>query len=386
MLAKLGKLEKVSKLSYADYRALVKKEVNQRLSTATTTGIFQYVLLAGNSLTWKGDDSSAEEQPMLYLNENSQALIQSIKKSPDFDLNGYSYGSCKMVQIGTEVQVYLSPEKGKLTQAKLLKPIKKAFKKFKPKLFIEVVADLTTVEASVLEVEDTVIGDNENPENNPQVVARKIGQSLIKYHQAFQKVDKQAKSLPKEDENRNKVLVQRSKLLKHLKHLCNNWTEDVQPEAAELNLKDNWVKLYAHWTSFFEKRKAAKDGTSQDQTARAAEEERLYAKSITEYQLFVDSIKAGAKTDPIQIDEEMLSLKENLQQWKGFVKGKSSLSNELQKMEKDILDLETQWNEERKKMTAFHSALQKLKKAKAANASKDIIQKMYNRIEKLVHS
>lgn len=386
MLTKLGKLEKVSKLSYADYRALVKKEVNQRMSKTTTTGVFPYVLLAGNSLQWKGDDDSTEEQPMLYLNESSQSLIQSIKNSSEFDLNGYSYGNCKMVQVGTGIQVYLSPEKGKLTQAKLLKPIKKALKKFKPKLFLEVVADLSTVEASVLEVEDTIIGDNENPENNPQIIAQKVGKSLVKYHQTFQKWDKQAKSLAKEDENRTKVLVQRSKILKHLKHLCNNWTEDVQPKAAELDLKDNWVKLYTHWTNFFKKRKEAKAGIRQDQTARAAEEERIYTKALRDLERFAEDMEKGTTVDPMIIENDIAALETHLKQWQDFAKGKPAYADELRGMEANIQQIQAEWKVEKPKMEAYHQSVQKLEIVLEGNGSEEEIMKLFKETEALANA
>jgi len=376
MLAKLGKLEKVRKLKYLDYQGLIKKTVKKELSNTTTTGILQYVLLSGEAFNWNGAEPN-KDQPMLFIDEKYQSLVQSIKqdKEKKFTLEEYSYGTCKMVQIGTEVQVYLCPEKGKLTQPNLLKPIKTILKKAKPKLFLEVVADLETVEVSVLES----IG---NPEDN----AQKIGQSLIKYHQVFQQVDKQVKALPKEDENRNKVLVQRSKILKHIKHLCNNWAEDIAPKAAELELKDNWIKVYTHWATFFEKRKEAKAGTSQDKTARAAEEERIYTKALRDLERFADDIKGGLKTDPIIIDNDISALNMHLKEWQNFVKKeRSAFPNKLQEIENQISDIEIQWKQEREKVKAYHNTVQKLEVAIKNNATKEDIEKLYQQAEKFNH-
>ncbi|WP_264791823.1 V-type ATP synthase subunit I domain-containing protein [Aureispira anguillae] len=339
MLAKLGKLDKVKNLNYTDYRSLIKKEVKQRLSTAPTTGVFQYVLLAGNSLQWKGDLETMEEQPMLYLHDNSQPLIQSIKKDAAFNLKTYSYGTCRMVQVGNDVQVYICPEKGKLTQPQLLKPIQKVLKKFKPKLFLEIVDDLSTIEPSVIEDGGGIV---EGEENGIQAIAKKIGLSLTKYHKAFQQVNEQAKNLAKEDKSRNKILLQRNKLLKHMKHLCTSWADEVQPNTAELSLETNWEKLYAYWSAYFAKQKTTK-------TERGVNEKELYKKAVKDVERFFE-VMDKEDLDINAIEKNLKLLEQHLEQWKKMVdKPVDSFEEELKAFEQIVYNIKNELKEARKK-------------------------------------
>ncbi len=46
---------------------------------------------------------------------------------PKMTLKDYSYGTCRVAQVGPSIYVYLLAAKGKLTDEKLLKPLKKVF-------------------------------------------------------------------------------------------------------------------------------------------------------------------------------------------------------------------------------------------------------------------
>lgn len=386
MKAKLGKLKKIEVTQYTGFRSILKKSVLATLNAPENITL-SYVLISGEHLNWKCGGQVADK-PLLFLADNCNALIKDIKASKELNLKAYSYGTCKMEQVGTDVTIYLCPEKGKLTQPSLLKPISKIVKTFKPKLFFEVVADLGSIEversntALLEETEGTGAPSNtQTTETSPRV--QSIGENLLKYHQKFQAIDKKVKSLDKSDPKRNKFLVNRTKVLKHLQHLCAAWTEEITPQQAELSLEANWIKVYTKWSTFFAKRKAAKEGASTDQDARKTEEERLYTNAIADMERFFTDLEKGKTVDPSVIESDIQALETHLAEWKKFAKGKSAFPAELEEMEAKLKQINTSYKKNKVKIKMYHKAIQNFKKAQKSNVSKKELIKLYKKMELL---
>lgn len=389
MKAKLGKLKKIEVTQYTGFRSILKKSVFATLNAPESITL-SYVLIAGEHLNWKCGGLVADK-PLLFFDENSNALIKDIKASKELNLKTYSYGTCKMEQVGTDVTIYLCPEKGKLTQPSLLKPISKIVKAFKPKLFFEIVADLESIKPEASNTALLEGNEGTGPPSNTQTTetpprVQSIGESLLKYHQKFQAIDKKVKSLDKSDPKRNKLLVNRTKVLKHLQHLCAAWTEEISPQQVELNLEANWEKVYTRWSTFFAKRKAAKEGTSTDQDAIKIEEERLYTKALADMERFFDDLEKGKTVDPSIIENDIQSLETHLAEWKKFAKGKSAFPAELKEMEKHLASVQNQWKKEKIRIEAYHKAVQKLDKALESEASEKEVIKLYKAAEALVNA
>lgn len=356
MKAKLGKLDAVKGLNYNSYQALVKKTVAEILSDASTNGISDYVLVGGEHLTWGGVAGKAD-QPLLYLGKKN-TWEKDLKASKTMDLKAYSYGTCKVVKIGTDIQISLCPEKGKLTQDSLLKPIKKVFKAFKPKTFFEVVSDLETVESSA--------GSEANSEASGKELLQTIGVDLQKYHVAIEKV-KKVIAAAKSEEEKTPLLVKQNKLLRGLKHLVASWKTDIAPEAASLitdKESETWQKIYQKWNVFFEKRKAAKEGTTTDQDGVKAEEERIYTKALGDLQQFSDNLEKGDLIDPSIIETNVKNLEGHLNKWKTFVEGKkSSFSEELKELEVILKRSRDDWETMKPLLITYDNKNKELNKA-----------------------
>lgn len=152
MELKLKQLKSTEKLDYNGYKKLA-KTTWATLSPSNT--LAEYALVAGEYLSWKNaKPEDLNKQPLLYVGSTNK-WQQELKGHPEMKLEHYSYGTCKVVQKGAHICVQLLPTKGKLTQKKLLKPIQKELKKFKPKVFLEVVSAFEEQEElSTQELED----------------------------------------------------------------------------------------------------------------------------------------------------------------------------------------------------------------------------------------
>lgn len=344
MKAKLGKLDAVKGLKYNGYQALLKKTVKEVLGDASTNGVCDYVLVAGQHLAWGGGNSE-EGQPLLYLGKKN-TWEKDLKASKTMDLKAYSYGTCKVVQVGTDIQISLCPEKGKLTQDNLLKPIKKIFKTFKPKTFFEVVGDLNAVESTSNET---------GSEKSEGDLLQTIGADLQKYHVAIEQV-KKAIAAAKNEEEKMPLLVKQNQILKRLKHLCASWKNDIAPEAASLitdKKSETWQKIYQKWNAFFEKRQAAKEGNTNDQAAVKAEEERIYTKALGDMEQFSDNMKSQEFVDVSVIETNIKNMEGHLSKWKQFAQEKTHFPKELNAFEEKVKQLKDKWAKERNRYVAF---------------------------------
>lgn len=388
MKAKLGSLKKIEALKYDGIKSPLKKSIVATLSNPETNGMTSFVLLSGDALKWQCGASA--EKSLLFLDDSTQSLIKDIKASKDIDLKQYAYGQCKVTRVGNDVVVYLCPEKGKLTQAALLKPIKKAFKTFKPKIFMEVVADFTTIE----ETGGTGEGINtEEGGEQPAADPKPIGEGLTKYHKHAQKLKKQLKGMDKNDPARQKLLIDQTKTRKHLKRLTNSWTTDVLPalagssasptSATTPEIDKNWQKVYDHWFTFFEKRQAAKTGDTSDADARLAEEERIYANTLKDVERFMDNIEKGYSIDPQIIENDIEDLKNHLQKWTTFAKDKSAKADELKAMEELLADINKKWAAEKPVLQQYYDTAQAFEQAVEANKPVEEVEKLFKQLEKL---
>ncbi len=382
MKAKLGTLQQVGNSQYTGFRGLLKKSIQAILQDKTNGHIVSYVLIKGDQLNWKCGGKSPEK-PLLFLDPNNNSLVKDIKASKDIDLKGYSYGQCKVTQVGTDVTVYLCPEKGKLTQPTEFKPLEKIFKKFKPKLFFEVVADLATVMEDAM-AED--VGALESGDNNLAARAKAIGLNLIQYHNQFKVLDKNIKAMDKSNPKMQQLRVQRNKILKHIKHLTTAWTEDIATHQDQLSLETNWVELYNYWATFFAKQKAAKEGKTTDVNAQKAAEERLYAKALEDLERFSNDLARGTTIDPDIIENDIITLEKHLNDWQKFGKTTSAFPEELKAMEEHLKTIQAAWKVEKPKMQAYHEAVQRLEQALEVGSSEEEIETLYKEMETLAKS
>ncbi|MGH1334674.1 MAG: hypothetical protein ACRBFS_00995 [Aureispira sp.] len=347
MESKLKKLDSLTKLDYNGYQKLLKA------SWADLLGVEEvgFAIIEGSKLPWKNaTDKEKEEQPLLYLGPLTKWKTE-LNGSKDLELVNYSYGSCKVVQVGKDMHVYMVPAKGKATDEKHLKGIKKALKKFKPKVFLEVVSDLSTVEHSEVEVR---IDENTSIETE----FHELGQELEKYHRLTNKIKKAMEGA--EPAERSKLQIKYKQVLNRLKNLCMNWKEDILPHAAELITEEpgiTWAKIYQKWNGYFEKREAAKEGKSDDKEGRQLEEERLYTKTLEDLDQFFTAIEHSQDLDPSVIEVDLENLKTHVESWKTFIGVKeSNYSAELEAVETQMQNLEVEWGQYQPLLKRYHKA------------------------------
>lgn len=334
MESKLKKLDSLAKLDYSGYQKLVKTSWVDLVGPEEVG----FALVEGSKLPWKNaTPKQKEEQPMLYLGPISKWKSE-LSGSKDLDLANYSYGSAKVVQVGKDIHVYMVPSKGKATDEKHLKDIKKALKKFKPRVFLEVVSELSAVESSGAEVS---IDENTSIEDE----FKELGQELQKYHTLTVKIKKAMDGANSGD--RQKLQIKYKQVLNRLKNLCMNWTEDILPHADELIKEDpgtTWAKIYQKWNAYFDKRQAAKEGKSDDVEGRKLEEERLYTKTLEDIDQFFTAIEHSDDLDTSVIDVDLMNLKTHLESWKAFVGSKeSNYPDELKAVEEQMKQLDKEW-------------------------------------------
>ncbi|WP_264788108.1 hypothetical protein [Aureispira anguillae] len=374
MKAKLGKLDAVNNTKYGSYQSLFKKKVMEVLKDPKANGTCDYVLVSGEHLSWNGG-STSEEQPLLFLGQKT-SWEKEVKASKTMDLKAYSYGTCKLVKVGSDVQIALCPEKGKLTQDTLLKPLKKVFKSFKPKAYLEVVADLNEVESS------TVVDADQEDESGLNLL-KSIGADLQKYHLAIEKIKKAIVAATTE-EDKMPLLVKQNQVLKRLKHLCASWATDIVPQAEQLITEKQgktWQKIYQKWSTFFEKRKAAKAGDSSDQEGVKAQEENIYTKALKDVELFHANIEKGKWINPSIIETNIENLAEHLNKWKAFVeKNQSTLEKELRALEDVLIKTRKDWAKLKPLAVEYYAKDQELGQA-LNNFNLELAQNLMNEME-----
>jgi hypothetical protein len=337
MEAKLKKLDSLKKLDYSAYEKLLKTSWPDLITDSSA--VMGYSLVDGQHLPWKNvKDEDKPNQPMLYVGPITKWKTELNGSS--IDLKGYSYGSCKVVPVGQAVHVYLAPQKGKLTDEKLLKPIKKVLKKFKPKVFLEVVADLSTV---VVEEEQT---PNMVSDDAPVAqVVQQLAQAIQQYHLTANKIKKLVAAA--QPDEKAKLQVKYQSVLRKLKHICADWKEQVVPKTEEVAKEKgfaNGQKVYQHWQAFFDKRQAAKAGQG-DEDGEQAEEERLYTKFASNIQQFYTNLEKGEGLDVGVIETNINNLKNYYTRWQQFVKGKqkSSFEQEMSVATELLQDISQSW-------------------------------------------
>lgn len=382
MKAKLGKLKAIETTQYNGYKGLLKKKILAGLSQPDM--ILDYLLIDSEMLSWNGE-SPTDDQPLFYLGQTT-SWKKDIKASKDMTLKNYSYGQCKLIQVGTSVQVALCPEKGKLTQAALLKPIKKIFKTFKPKVFFEVVANLDEVET--LASEDGSEGQsskNTSTGLEGTDLLTSIGTDLHKYHLAVNKIKAALKGASTQEE-KMPLQVKQSKVLKRLKHLCDAWKTDIEPQAKTLIVdkeSETWQKIYQNWKVFFAKRKEAKTGDSSNEDAVKAEEERIYTKALADLEHFQNNLEKGDLIDPSVIESNIENLEQHLAQWKAFVKDKKvAFPEELKALEEILAEMRSDWKTFKPLMENYHKKAAALDKA-LEGADVDLVNALYEELESI---
>lgn len=361
MESKLKNLDSVGKLNYTGYQKLLKSNWAELIGAGEAVG---FALVEGGKLPWKNaTPQEKEEQPLLYLGPLTKWKTE-LNSSQELELTNYSYGMCKAVQVGKDVHVYLAPAKGKVTDEKHLKAIKKVLKKFKPKVFLEVVADLGAVEMSAAEV---VVEEDGNLVEE----FNELGKELQEYHGMTNKIKKAMEGA--DPAKRQQLQIKYKQILSRLKHLCASWTEDIVPQADELIQGEpalTWQKIYQKWNAYFEKRQAAKEGKSEDVEGRKLQEENLYTKTLEDLEQFFTGIENGYDLDPSVIDTNLQNLHTHVASWKAFVAGKDSqYPEELATVTAEMESLDKEWAVYQPLLQRYHKANTALEAATAANDS-----------------
>ncbi len=309
---KLKKIDSLSKIDYNGYQKILKSSWEELVGAPEPIG---FALIAGTHLPWKNaKPQELEEQPLLYLGAINKWKTE-LNGHDTMTLKDFSYGECKVVAVGKAIHVYLVPAKGKLTDDKLLKPIKKELKKFKPKVFLEVVDDLSAVEDSTQETDGAEQATDD---------LSTLGRELQKYHTLSNRIKEKVATTSGEE--KQALQIQYQQVIRRLKHLVGDWADSIAPEAATLIVgkeAETWQKIYQKWQAYFDKRQAAKEGQG-DEEGNKAEEERLYTKLGKDIELFYSSIEKGELLEVELIETNLENLKEHYKRWSSFVKGKQS--------------------------------------------------------------
>lgn len=164
MELKFKKLTSAAKLDYNGYKKIAKATWIDLIGHPTPT---EYALVTGNYIPWKNaKEEECAQQPLLYVGPTNKWKME-LNGHSEMKLQDYSYGTCKVTQKGANICVHLLPTKGKLTDKKLLRPVQKELKKFKPKVFLEVVSAFE--EVANMEEQET-----KTTNNGMEVLAKKI--------------------------------------------------------------------------------------------------------------------------------------------------------------------------------------------------------------------
>ena len=325
MKAKLGKLAYLKKFKYAGYKALLKKSVLSILETETQT--CKYLLLPGEQLDWQCG-GGVPEKPFLYLDLNYEGIKKDVK-AEKLDLKAYSYGTCQLRREGADVVIALSPEKGKLTQPALLKPISKTLKKFKPKVFLEVVDG----EQHPHNPEGTNTTKEQKTGQPPkQAVVKTIGTNLIKFHKEAKITKHKLSELDKQDPIYQETRVRYQKILHNLQKLCQSWKTQVvdSNDKKELVIEELWTKAYQFWESRFEQQQQKiKEAQKKDTQGNRLElqEAQAYNKAVDVFQALEAKLD-GDKLDLAAVEKDLLALEKALHDWQAVVNGQTSTAPE----------------------------------------------------------
>ncbi|MFK7798053.1 MAG: hypothetical protein AB8E82_11415 [Aureispira sp.] len=376
METKLKKLESLKKLDYSAYEKLLKTSWPDLM--ADSTAVLGYALVDGQHLPWKGVKPEAKpNQPMLYVGPITKWKMEL--NGSAIDLKGYSYGACKVVPVGQDVHVYLAPQKGKLTDEKLLKPLKKTLKKFKPKVFLEVVADL-----SLVEVEPQTQGTLSDDAPIAKVV-QKLAQEIQQYHLATNKIKKLIATAKPEE--KAKLQVKYQSILRKLKHICVDWKEQVVPQTEAASNEQafaNGQKIFQHWQGFFDKRKEAKLGTGGGTEGAKAEGNRLYTKVLSDLEQLFVGIEQSTQLDSSVIESELQNLNTHLENWKKFIANKESqYTEELKAVEAQMQQLNQDFDLFKPHLQEYDKVSLALKQAKEAGNEEEI-QRLTTAVEESV--
>lgn len=360
MERKLRKLEDLAKMDYKQYRRLLKNELKERVvnKDKLTEKDMGFVLIEGEHLEWEeAVAENKEEQPLLYLGPIDR--WEKELRGSDLDLKNYAYGRSKVVPVGKTFHIYLEPEKGKLTDITRLKPVDKVFRKFTPKVFLQVVADLSEVQ----DTDDAVIDENTKLDEEMTI----LGKELTKYDKQASDIRKRYKDSKTSPAEKQRLLIQYKQILNRLKGVCINWKEDILPhqEALIKNAEDRgWMQTYEKWMEFFDKRQAVKEGKSDDQDALKEEEERLYTKTLEDLDQLYTGIEKSVDLDPSVIETSLNNLKAHVKSWKDFIEGKeSTLKEELQAVEEELENLDVEWALYQPFLERYHNAYDALQEA-----------------------
>lgn len=311
MESKIKKIDSIAKLDYAGYQKIVKSSWEELIAETAPSG---FALVEGSPLPWKNaEPKELPEQPLLYIGPINKWKTE-LNGHATMTLKEYSYGACRVVAVGKTIHVYLIPEKGKLTDDKLLKPIKKVLKKFKPKVFLEVVADFAAIEDG---------GHSISEEASSDKVLQQLGSELQKHHLMANKLKVAVAAAS--GGKKQKLQIKYQQVIRRLKHLVADWKETIVPQASTLIKEEQsqqWQKIYEKWQVYFDKRQAAKEGTG-DATDNQLEEERLYTKLLKDIEQFEANIEKEDQLDPTIVETNLDNLKEHYKRWVAFTKDKT---------------------------------------------------------------
>ena len=227
-----------------------------------------YILIAGEQLSWKENPQSAE-QPLFYVG-NTKDWVKWAKSNKAVNLKDYSYGQCRLSLDGDKATVQLLAEKGQLAKPQTLKPLQKVFKRMKPKVFFEVVEGWTEISSPT--------------------VALELAKTFLTQHKQFTALQQQFEKSEAAGEGAEviRLSADRRRLASSLRQTTVQWKADVVD--SDLDYTSNPAlqqgqKIYEHWDGKLNKRSASKKARTKSPTDVLAQKRKEFeAEELKHYE------------------------------------------------------------------------------------------------------
>lgn len=289
--------------------------------------------------------------PFLYVGDISNDWREFKNKNKQKDT--FAAGRCFIEELGEGFVVKLLAEVGKGAKDKTVKEVNKILKK--DDIYIEFISELPDLNA---------IPEQEKGEKTP---LDKIEEAIETYVAAYSQYQKD----PEKVEEKNKVL-------KRLKRLCEQWRHAHENGATPSSRHAKIEKDVQKFEAFFAKRKAAKEGTTNDPEALAIREEKLYAKTLKFRKEFYQSIANGQVRDVAVIENQLEDMKSQLGEWNKFIKQskQASYKEALKQMIEEYKEAHKVYHKIKKDLTHFFEAIENNDVARATALVKVLESKL----------
>ncbi|MGH1338966.1 MAG: hypothetical protein ACRBFS_22815 [Aureispira sp.] len=341
MKQKFKNYDNVKNFNHKKYRQLLtaylKKNVGQ---------------IANFILEKEAEFDEAKPMPFVYVGDLTNDWKEFKKKNKT--KNTFAAGRCFIEPLGEGFIIKMLAEIGKGAKDKTVKEVNKIFKK--EDLYIEFVSELPNPKEQAVPSSEA-----------KKTPLDKIEDALEEHIAAYGQYQKD----PSKIEEKNRVL-------KRLKRLCQQWRHvhetGVPPSSRYNRIKKDIEKFEA----FFAKRKAAKEGQSNDPEALAVREEKMYAKTLKFRKEFYDSLSKGQIRDIAVIENQLEDMKTQLGEWNKFTKQnkQATYKDALQQLIEDYKTAQKSFNKIKKNLEHFFEAIEDKDTERAIELAKVIRNKI----------